>query len=164
MNEKKITQEQARKILCEYLAFDKDEHSEFLDAIRTLITQADEVCDKDCEHCAWTECPKDDAQADGDLISREAVIDIIEDVCPIYGNDYRYILREKVNELPSVAIPNNVGHWIGIDEEPHEDYECDRCGCLVGMQTANVSPYEEYKYCPKCGCLMVEPQERSDKE
>ena len=40
---------------------------------------------------------------DGDLISRQAVIDIIEDVCPIYGNDYRYILREKINELPSVS-------------------------------------------------------------
>ena len=39
----------------------------------------------------------------GDAVSREAVIDIIEDVCPIYGNDYRYILREKINELPSVS-------------------------------------------------------------
>ena len=53
-----MTNEQARKILCEYLAFDSEEHSEFLDAIRTLMAQADEVCDNDCEHCAWTECPK----------------------------------------------------------------------------------------------------------
>jgi len=32
-----MTREQARKILCEYLDLDKEEHSEFLDAIRTLI-------------------------------------------------------------------------------------------------------------------------------
>ena len=56
------------------------------------------------DHCI--EYKPIEKQADGEYISREAVIDIIEDVCPIYGNDYRYILREKVNELPIKAIPS----------------------------------------------------------
>ncbi len=69
------------------------------------------------------------AQADGEYISREAVIDIIEDVCPIYGNDYRYILREKINELPSVAIPNKTGEWLfkEVTEDYHVTGQCSKC-------------------------------------
>lgn len=85
-------------------------------------------------------------QADGDLISREAVIDIIEDVCPIYGNDYRYILREKINELPSVTIPNKVGHWENIKESVGiYKYRCDQCGAYHRAI---------YDYCPSCGAKM----------
>ena len=43
------------------------------------------------------------------------------------------------------------GHWIGIDEEPHEDYECDICGYMCSTFTANIKPSDEYKYCPNCG-------------
>lgn len=51
------------------------------------------------------------------------------------------------------------GRWIGIDEEPHEDYECDKCGYTISTYTANIEPHTEYKYCPNCGSKMVEPQE-----
>ena len=81
------------------------------------------------------------AQADGDAVSRDAVIDIIEDVCPIYGNDYRYILREKVNALPTVAIPNKAGHW----KKYSSNWMCDQCNRLVS---------ERSDYCPHCGCKM----------
>ena len=69
------------------------------------------------------------AQADGEYISKEAVIDIIEDVCPIYENDYRYILREKINELPSVDIPPEHD---GCKDCKHElksdgEYPCSYC-------------------------------------
>ena len=46
------------------------------------------------------------------------------------------------------------GHWIGIDEEPHEDYECDSCGYVVSTFTANIKPSDEYKFCPNCGARM----------
>ena len=46
------------------------------------------------------------------------------------------------------------GHWIAIDEEPHEDYECDRCGYAVSTYTANIEPHTEYKFCPNCGTKM----------
>ena len=112
---------------------------------------------------------------DGEYISREEVIDIIEDVCPIYGNDYRYILREKINELPSVAIPpdhdgcedcryqdkgedelpcrecrqNYKDKW---KKKPHlievDDmiYKCSECGCDDIVGKCN--------FCPNCGAKM----------
>lgn len=51
------------------------------------------------------------------------------------------------------------GHWVAIDEEPHEDYECDKCRYTISTYTANIKPHTEYKYCPNCGCRMIEPQE-----
>lgn len=46
------------------------------------------------------------------------------------------------------------GHWIAIDEEPHEDYECDKCGYTISTYTANIEPHTEFKYCPNCGAKM----------
>lgn len=74
-----------------------------------------------------------------DLISREAVIDIIEDVCPIYGNDYRYILREKINELPRVAIPSAEPKWIPTSERlPEEDGQY-----LITVKYVHVDGYDD---------------------
>lgn len=41
-------------------------------------------------------------KTNGDLISRQAVLDIISDVMPIYSDNYHYILEEKINELPTI--------------------------------------------------------------
>lgn len=38
-------------------------------------------------------------QTDGDLISRQAVLDIISDVMPIYTDNYHYILEERIKDL-----------------------------------------------------------------
>ena len=92
-------------------------------------------------------------QADGDLISRQAVIDIIEDACPIYGNDYRYILRDKVNELPSVAIPSaepKTGHWM-ITSMSDIAY-CSNCDKLLDKIPSSI--VVGFKYCPNCGAKM----------
>ena len=101
-----------------YYCIDEKDFEAFEMAIQALqadgkkYTKEMERCDT-CKHYnEFCETPmirgcKLYEQADGDLISRQAVIDIIEDVCPIYGNDYRYILREEINELPSVAIPTD---------------------------------------------------------
>ena len=122
-----MTNEQARKILCEYLAFDSEEHSEFLDAIRTLIVQADEVCDKDCEHCIYTECPKDDAQADGDLISRQSVIDAFYDM-PNYTFSTLDVLT-VLKQLPSVAIPTEHDgcHNCRWQSQSESEMPCKQC-------------------------------------
>ena len=60
----------------------------------------------------------------------------------------------------SEQVPK-IGHWVSIDEEPHEDYECNRCGYVVSVYTANIEPHTEYKYCPNCGLKM---EEGNDKE
>ena len=51
------------------------------------------------------------------------------------------------------------GCWIPIDDEPHEDYECDCCGYIISMWTANIEPHTEYKYCPSCGAKMEQGEE-----
>ena len=83
-----------------------------------------------------------------DVVSREAVIDIIEDVCPIYGNDYRYILREKINELPSVS-QSKTGYWKRriVDSGYNADWKCSECGHkeMTDFPT---------NYCPNCGAKM----------
>ena len=65
-----------------------------------------------------------------------------------------------LDDLPSVTQKS--GKWIGIDEEPHEDYECSCCGYVVSTFTANIEPHTEYKYCPNCGAKMVEPQKSEE--
>ena len=90
-----------------------------------------------------------------DAISREDVMDWLEnatyeDVCEAIGTNLDF--------LPSVT--HKSGKWIGIDEKPHEDYECSCCGYVVSTFTANIEPHTEYKYCPNCGAKM----ESEDKE
>lgn len=40
-----------------------------------------------------------------ELISKEDVIELIEEVCPIYSSDYRFILKDRVKNLPSINLP-----------------------------------------------------------
>ncbi len=88
-----------------------------------------------------------------DLISRQAALEIF--TWTNKKEDIWYGLKQ----LPSVQPKTKTGHWIAIDEEPHEDYECDKCGYVVSTYTANIEPHTEYKFCPNCGRRMVEPQE-----
>ena len=90
------------------------------------------------------------------LISEQAVLDAIYMWIIHDGSNYVSI-KKQIKAIPS-AEPKT-GHWIGIDEEPHEDYECDKCGYVVSTYTANIKPHTEYKFCPNCGARMVEPQE-----
>lgn len=66
------------------------------------------------------------------------------------------IIKEETERLEQEP---KTGHWIGIDEEPHEDYECNNCGYVVSTYTANIEPHTEYKYCPNCGAKMQEVEE-----
>ena len=57
----------------------------------------------------------------------------------------------------SPVNPTKTGHWI---DSPNGYFTyCSECG-LHGDKGI----YKHYGWCPKCGCRMVEPQERSDKE
>ena len=67
-----------------------------------------------------------------------------------------------IRHLSSVTPQERTGHWVGIDEEPHEDYECDKCGYIISTYTANIEPHTEYKYCPSCGARMIEPKESEE--
>ena len=56
--------EKAREIIEEWwnvegLGVRTDLLVEALDTIKAAILGYDEECDNDCEHCTWTECPKE---------------------------------------------------------------------------------------------------------
>jgi len=103
-----------------------------------------------------------------DATSRQAVIDMCKkEIDHISKNWQNYhspseaksgfaYIATNIYDLPPVNPQPKSGHWIGIDEEPHEDYECDKCGYVVSTYTANIEPHTEYKYCPNCGAKMEE--------
>lgn len=103
-----------------------------------------------------------------DAISRQAVIDILKDKWDLYmyADDAMEASIDKIKVMPSVTPQSKTGHWIGIDEEPHEVWECDHCGFVIDGSGC-IDPYDyrdTYKYCPNCGAKMIEPRERSGQE
>lgn len=61
-------------------------------------------------------------------------------------------------------VPKKSGVWVEIDDEPHEVWECDRCGFVIDGSGC-IDPIEyrnTYKFCPNCGARMVEPQESEE--
>ena len=61
-------------------------------------------------------------------------------------------ISESIDKLPSVEQEETV--WVPIDEEPHEDYECNNCGRVVSVCSVNIDPNEVYKFCPSCGAVV----------
>ena len=60
------------------------------------------------------------------------------------------------------------GHWIEIAKysDGRHKIECSKCGSHI-FDRGHANSYvvkEKYKYCPRCGYRMVEPQERSGEE
>ena len=118
------------------------------DRDRLLKLEQEPICPShgiDCEDCPAYE-PREDA------ISRQAALDY----CIRYGKSDTW---DYLHNLPSVEPVRKTGHWIGVDEEPHEDWECDRCGHI---EYADENTPDRFNYCPNCGALMIEPQESEE--
>lgn len=54
-----------------------------------------------------------------------------------------------VNKMPTAE---KKGEWIGIDDEPCEVWECDKCGHIVEVDATLKLP----NYCENCGARMEE--------
>ena len=85
-----------------------------------------------------------------DAISRDAVLSIID------GWYEQNRETENIEDLIILitymdSVTQKSGKW----EDLHRCWVCSECG----QQT-----HIEHKYCPNCGCRMVEPQESEDKE
>ncbi len=50
-------------------------------------------------------------------------------------------------ELPFAQSERKKGHWVGIDDFPHDTWECDGCGYVV----ENDNRIEDWNFCPNCG-------------
>lgn len=92
----------------------------------------------------------------------QVLIDLPEDVYEKIKK-YGYESEFDVNRCCALGIESirkgkpfqerQIGHWVGIDDFPHEDWECDKCGGVITGTFLN-SPCDEYPYCPKCGAKM----------
>ena len=83
-----------------------------------------------------------------DCVSRSAALDACDQSINIIE------ARDRIEELRSVQPERKTGRWIGIDDEPHEDYECSNCGYVCSTFSANIEPHTEFKFCPNCGARM----------
>lgn len=83
-----------------------------------------------------------------ELIRRDMVMSILKSPRTIEQ------MIAMVEGLPNVIqVPKiETAAWVGIDDVPHEDYECNMCGKMV-FGTRNV--FKDYPHCPGCGRIMV---------
>lgn len=83
-----------------------------------------------------------------DCISRQSAIDALTgwETEPL-DEDIERILKQ----MPSVTPKPKTGHWIDHQEDKWIYAQCSECETVHDTRT---------NYCPNCGCLMVEPQER----
>jgi hypothetical protein len=105
----------------------------------------------------------------GDVISRDAVLDI--DFHKLIHTTAKpaEMIRQKIEQLPPVNPQEpKTGHWIeddmtycGVDLT---NYKCDKCGEIGGAWRKGLKPDKLPKYCMNCGAKMVEPQESEEKE
>ena len=96
-------------------------------------------------------------QADGDAVSKANVLDIYAELYDVF-DDNKAIIKEihkvydKLNDLPTVAIPNKVGHWIPmglVDYNDNRNYKCSECHHSDIHAKDQVVPF-----CWYCGAKM----------
>ena len=71
-----------------------------------------------------------------------------------YANNQKnkQIDANDIMRFPTIeAEPVRKGSWVGIDDFPHEVWECDRCGNIIEGDRKN--------YCDNCGTKMITPTE-----
>lgn len=70
--------------------------------------------------------------------------------------DFLMLDQKRDKECPLVDVESRpTGVWVGIDEEPHEEWECSNCGNIIN--TYMQVELEEHEYCHKCGAKMSMP-------
>ena len=94
-----------------------------------------------------------------DVVSRQAVLKLKHHK-PEYGD---MIYAFDVEQLPSVTQKSKTGHWIKKEDDTCWWYACSECEQEPLKNRWNDDDVLS-AFCPNCGCRMVEPQERSDKE
>ena len=98
----------------------------------------------------------------GDAISRQAVLDL----CERFNGCVPYSVLSSRDMLPSVST-EKTGHWImpvqddGMSDPIYYQVRCSECGFDLDPQTwhQELHQYGADKYCPKCGCRMMEKAE-----
>ena len=71
---------------------------------------------------------------------------------PMYPSEWELLL----SNISSDKFKQS-GTWVGLDEFPHEDWECSACGGVILDKSEQ--EIARYKYCPYCGARMGEGNE-----
>ena len=68
----------------------------------------------------------------------------------VLAAEYKTINFEgRPKDCPIEEVKDQQGHWVGIDDEPCETWECDRCGYIEECEDGRQS-----NVCPRCGADM----------
>lgn len=92
-----------------------------------------------------------------ELISKRAVLNYpirINHYDEEHGNrDFVLGIESVMNYVESLpSAKRNTGAWVGIDDFPHQEWECNQCGKIV--YTDSETGIEEFEFCPNCGADM----------
>lgn len=90
----------------------------------------------------------------GDAVSRQFMKEMGATCIAKRNNENELIPIIAIDALPSIKPQKPTGHWIDREVYDADRWKCSECG--------RTEPYKE-NYCPNCGCLMVDPQEISDR-
>ena len=139
-----------------------------MDALKERTKTHECVCDREETH---------EERADGDLISRQAVIDNIKtrlyqtalnntENITSYANVCEDIAENRidtwVNEVKSVEPERKTGKWERYCcTKLHDYYKCTECNRVI--ETIRGASLKEFPYC-HCGAKMVDEAESEDKE
>lgn len=92
-----------------------------------------------------------------DCISRQAAIEqsiVLRDISNP-DKEWEVVTVATIKHLKSVQPEPKTGHWIKINVNYYNRYQCNQCDRLVEEKT---------DFCPNCGAKMVEPKESEDKK
>lgn len=110
-----------------------------------------------------------------DCVSREELMDIINTWINNSDDEYdeeeqhhvtawKMVLSE-LRHLPSVTPKQKVGKWIMVDNFVDTTCECSSCHYKDFIPKENdISYWIKRKYCPNCGCMMIDEPEMKCEE
>lgn len=87
-------------------------------------------------------------------MNKEEAIEILSEMRSeynLFGDEEEatryHALSWAIKEMNGEPVKH--GHWVGIDDEPCQVWECDVCGWIY----EDDEPF--YNYCPNCGAKMI---------
>lgn len=90
-----------------------------------------------------------------DAVSRQAVLDMAEDMTDQFGNKHRVVTEGLISMLPPATSTRKKGKWIKHDTGHSIYYDCSLCGCAAPCtETADKILWKLSNYCPDCGAEM----------